>query len=49
MQTTEMHKKFFENIKSLDLDYGDTLKTQLKNYSLIAVEKNLYQEETSIE
>jgi len=47
MQTTEMHKKFFENIKSFG--YVDTLKTQLENYSLIAVEKNLYQEETSIE
>ena len=44
-----MHKKFFEKIKSLDLENGDTLKTQLKNYSLIAVEKNFYQEETSIE
>jgi len=44
-----MHKKFFENINSLDLDYGDSRKKQLENYSLIAVEKNLYQEETSIE
>jgi len=47
MQTTEMHTKFFEKIKSFG--YVDTLKTQLNNYSLIAVEKNFYQEETSIE
>jgi hypothetical protein len=47
MQTIEMHKKLFEKIKSLG--YVDTLKTRLNNSSLIAVEKNFYQEEPSIE